>query len=236
MTTPTVAKPPGPSTKLSVTLLVVGLVVLIGGVIFAIASIVSNVTDFVDAPLIRGVSVYPVHLGTGKYIVYSDSDFNPLSPEDIRITSPTGSPVAASFYNSSNETLTRDSRRFSARLQFHADTSGTYNVRVTSANDVVIARSLLDTVKRSVPGWLIAFVGLIGSHTKAARFAHRLARDGLEAQRIARLVCPIGIAGIASKRPEAIAIGVAAQLLRLREANWDSAGAHERGRRSARSS
>jgi xanthine dehydrogenase accessory factor len=77
------------------------------------------------------------------------------------------------------------------------------------------------------------FVGLIGSHTKAARFAHRLAREGLAAERIARLVCPIGIAGIDSKRPEAIAIGVAAQLLRLREANWDGAAAHERGRRSA---
>jgi xanthine dehydrogenase accessory factor len=78
----------------------------------------------------------------------------------------------------------------------------------------------------------VCFVGLIGSHTKAARFAHRLARDGMAAERIARLVCPIGIAGIDSKRPEAIAIGVAAQLLRLREANWDGAGAHERGRRT----
>jgi xanthine dehydrogenase accessory factor len=79
----------------------------------------------------------------------------------------------------------------------------------------------------------VCFAGLIGSHTKAARFAHRLARDGMAAERIARLVCPIGIAGIDSKRPEAIAIGVAAQLLRLREAGWDGAGAHERGRRTA---
>ncbi len=54
----------------------------------------------------------------------------------------------------------------------------------------------------------------------------------MPAERIARLVCPIGIDGIDSKLPEAIAIGVAAQLLRLREANWDRAGAHERGRRA----
>jgi len=79
----------------------------------------------------------------------------------------------------------------------------------------------------------VCFVGLIGSHTKAARFAHRLAREGMAAERIARLVCPIGVAGIASKRPDAIAIGVAAQLLRLREAKWDGAGAHERGRAPA---
>ena len=76
------------------------------------------------------------------------------------------------------------------------------------------------------------FAGLIGSHTKATRFAHRLAREGIPAERMGRLVCPIGIAGIDSKLPEAIAIGVAAQLLRLREADWDGASVHERGRRA----
>jgi xanthine dehydrogenase accessory factor len=75
-----------------------------------------------------------------------------------------------------------------------------------------------------------SFAGLIGSHTKAARFAHRLARDGIAAERVGRLVCPIGIAGIAAKQPEAIAVAVAAQLLRLRELGWDEQAAHERGR------
>ncbi len=75
-----------------------------------------------------------------------------------------------------------------------------------------------------------AFAGLIGSHTKAARFAHRLARDGIAADQVGRLVCPIGIAGIAAKQPEAIAVAVAAQLLRLRELGWDAQAAHERGR------
>ena len=78
-----------------------------------------------------------------------------------------------------------------------------------------------------------SFVGLIGSHTKAARFAHRLARDGIAAERVGRLVCPIGIAGIAAKQPEAIAVAVAAQLLRLRELGWDEHAAHERGRPSS---
>jgi xanthine dehydrogenase accessory factor len=75
-----------------------------------------------------------------------------------------------------------------------------------------------------------SFAGLIGSHTKAARFAHRLARDGIAAERVGQLVCPIGIAGIAAKQPEAIAVAVAAQLLRLRELGWDPRAAHERGR------
>lgn len=58
-----------------------------------------------------------------------------------------------------------------------------------------------------------AFVGLIGSHSKGARFRSRLAREGLAPERIARLVCPIGVDGIASKWPAAIAVAVAAQLL-----------------------
>jgi len=163
VTTPTVAKKPGPSTGLSVSLLVVGLVVLIGGVIFAIVSIVSNVADVVDAPLLSGgagSAEYPVHLGNGRYLVYSDDEFDRIAPGDIRITSPTGSEVAVSYYDSSaNETLTRNSKRFTARLEFHADTAGTYHVRVTSSNDVLIAHSLLDSVKHSIPGWIIAFVG-----------------------------------------------------------------------------
>jgi xanthine dehydrogenase accessory factor len=58
-----------------------------------------------------------------------------------------------------------------------------------------------------------AFCGLIGSKTKRAKFVHRLEERGVAAERIARLTCPIGIAGIAGKEPEVIAAGVIAQLL-----------------------
>ena len=67
------------------------------------------------------------------------------------------------------------------------------------------------------------FAGLIGSETKAARFAHRFAREGIAAEVYTRLRCPIGIEGIASKLPAAIAVAIAAQLLRL-----DDAGRQER--------
>jgi len=59
-----------------------------------------------------------------------------------------------------------------------------------------------------------AWAGLIGSSSKAARFRSRLMRENLSPASIARLVCPIGIAGISSKWPAAIAVGVAAQVLR----------------------
>ena len=60
-----------------------------------------------------------------------------------------------------------------------------------------------------------AFVGLIGSETKRARFHARLERDGLCAKARARLTCPIGIAAIAGKEPDVIAIATLAQLLQL---------------------
>ncbi len=56
------------------------------------------------------------------------------------------------------------------------------------------------------------FVGMIGSGTKRARFLSRLKAEGVDP---ARLVCPIGLPGIAGKQPEVIAIAVAAQLLSL---------------------
>ena len=59
----------------------------------------------------------------------------------------------------------------------------------------------------------LAFVGLIGSATKRARFEKRMRDLGLTAAALRRLVCPIGVAGIAGKEPAVIAAGVAAQLL-----------------------
>jgi xanthine dehydrogenase accessory factor len=57
-------------------------------------------------------------------------------------------------------------------------------------------------------------IGLIGSATKRARFAKRLAEAGLDA---APLVCPIGVPEL-GKEPAAIAAGIAVELLRWRAA------------------
>ncbi len=61
----------------------------------------------------------------------------------------------------------------------------------------------------------ISHVGLIGSATKRARFEKRLHEAGVEQARIAGLICPIGVGGIASKHPAAIAAAVAAQVLQI---------------------
>jgi xanthine dehydrogenase accessory factor len=75
---------------------------------------------------------------------------------------------------------------------------------------------IVDAVlRRGDFGWL----GLIGSATKRASFASRLAQRGHSAAAIARIACPIGVTGIAGKEPAVIAVAVVAQLLQLSSAD-----------------
>ena len=60
-----------------------------------------------------------------------------------------------------------------------------------------------------------AFLGLIGSKTKRARFMHRYEARGVARAALARLTCPIGVAGIEGKEPGVIAVAVVAQLLQV---------------------
>ena len=60
------------------------------------------------------------------------------------------------------------------------------------------------------------YLGLIGSATKKARMHQRLARAGLDAGTLARLVCPIGLPGLGGKDPAVIAASVAADLMAQR--------------------
>lgn len=82
-----------------------------------------------------------------------------------------------------------------------------------------------------------AWLGVIGSKSKSARFRSRLSRDGLEPEQVERLVCPIGVSGIQSKEPAAIAVSVATQLLQtLKPApGGNVATAHECAPASCRS-
>lgn len=58
-----------------------------------------------------------------------------------------------------------------------------------------------------------ARAGVIGSATKWARFRARLGKLGHSGQEVARIDCPIGDPGL-GKHPQAIALGVAARILR----------------------
>jgi xanthine dehydrogenase accessory factor len=58
-----------------------------------------------------------------------------------------------------------------------------------------------------------SWLGLIGSASKSARFRSRLLREGIDRESLACLTSPIGVPGITSKVPAAIAIAISAQLL-----------------------
>jgi xanthine dehydrogenase accessory factor len=77
--------------------------------------------------------------------------------------------------------------------------------------DITAACLLRQRDKNDLP-----FIGLIGSKTKWATFRHRLEDRGFSEAELAHVTSPIGVDGIKGKEPEVIAVGVAAQLLKLR--------------------
>ena len=76
----------------------------------------------------------------------------------------------------------------------------------------------LEIVHAALAAGRFPYVGLIGSATKRARFGKRLREAGVPEDRIARLVCPIGIPGISAKAPAVIAAATVAEILARDEA------------------
>ena len=59
----------------------------------------------------------------------------------------------------------------------------------------------------------LPFIGLIGSKDRWATFRAGWPGVALARPELAQVTCPIGVPGIHGKRPEVIAVAVAAQLL-----------------------
>ena len=73
--------------------------------------------------------------------------------------------------------------------------------------DYILCRALLERLN-------LSFIGLIGSRSKAARFRHRLQREGISQQLIKRLTSPIGEAGPCGKEPGIIALSALSEIIR----------------------
>jgi xanthine dehydrogenase accessory factor len=61
------------------------------------------------------------------------------------------------------------------------------------------------------------YAGMIGSKAKRAQLERRLAARGFDEDAIARVSCPIGIAGIGGREPGVIALAVAAEIVQASE-------------------
>ncbi|MGO4341121.1 xanthine dehydrogenase accessory protein XdhC [Pedococcus sp. 2YAF34] len=75
----------------------------------------------------------------------------------------------------------------------------------------------------------LASIGLIGSSAKWSRFRQRLAAEGHSPADLERITTPIGLPGLAGKAPATIAVSVAADLVRVLEAERASAPAAREG-------
>jgi xanthine dehydrogenase accessory factor len=67
-----------------------------------------------------------------------------------------------------------------------------------------------------------AYVGMVGSRTKRARFASWFRAEGGSETELARLVLPIGALGLVDKRPEVIAALAAAEIM-VQIGRWEAA-------------
>lgn len=74
--------------------------------------------------------------------------------------------------------------------------------------DYAIARAVLARAP-------MRYCGLLGSRKKRAEFEVRFAQDGLSAEQIAQLSCPVGLASVRGSAPEVIAVATAAQVLEI---------------------
>jgi xanthine dehydrogenase accessory protein XdhC len=81
-------------------------------------------------------------------------------------------------------------------------------------HDHVEDLAIVDTALRTEG---VGSIGLIGSRSKWARFQKELREAGHDDAALARVTTPIGIPGIRSKDPAAIAVSVAARVLQLVE-------------------
>ncbi len=98
--------------------------------------------------------------------------------------------------------------------------SGAYHVVMTFSHGIDF-----DVCRAVLAAGNFAYLGLIGSKTKRARFALRLRDAGLNDDWIDRLHCPIGVPRLEGKEPAVIAVSLAADLLlRLSQSARATAG------------
>jgi hypothetical protein len=173
------ARPPGPSLRLSLVLIIVGLALAIPTFIAGIVPIARAVSDpqGFNAP-----ETVRVHLGKGDYMVYEYTGHNSIgsafstntnvsiSPADVTVTSPDGTSIEVRERGDLQETLAVRGDRYAGAVRFTTPVAGEYIVKVDSTVPVpvLIARPFGDTVK-SVLGWfaltgvggVMAVVGII---------------------------------------------------------------------------
>jgi hypothetical protein len=164
----TPARAAGPSTLISVIVLVVGLVV--GG--FGLYRAVDPLLDaFLSSPEFPIPNESEMRLREGTYLVYErtrsalrfDTGDTTISPGDVTVTSPDGDRLLVRTYLGDEE-LSRAGHTYTSTVGFEVPEEGLYRVRIdaTTPGRVIVARPLTDTFADTLAWWGVAALGAAG--------------------------------------------------------------------------
>jgi len=167
---PSVPQKVGPSARVSVILIIVGLVIAIPTFIAGLLPIIHTLesTPRFDVP-----GQTELHLGSGAYLLYQDtgaSSFGNITsvgtttiqPSDVTVTGPDGEKVTLGYVYDT-ETITRQGRRYVGAVRFTTPSAGTYTISVSAAvpSEVIVARPINDTVTTALAWFAVAFGGAV---------------------------------------------------------------------------
>jgi hypothetical protein len=161
------SKPPGPSTRISVLILVLGVVLGAFGFFKAISPLVNTLgsspsfTVPGESQLTLAHARYTIYERTGDagFGGFSTGGTTTITPAVVSVTSIHGEPVDVT-YPTTIEHITRDGSVYVGAVQFDVPSAGVYTVRVRQAQGrVVVARSLTDIVRHTLKWWGLAALG-----------------------------------------------------------------------------
>ncbi len=153
---------------MSVVLLLAGLVLMAIGLVKAISPLIGPLTS---SPSFATPGERRLQLSSGKYVVYertgasgfgvSGNSRTTITPAAVTVTPDGGDPLPVFERNGATERITRSGSSFVGAVEFSVPSAGSYTVRVqgAEAGEVIIARSVLDTVRSSLPWWGVAVLG-----------------------------------------------------------------------------
>jgi hypothetical protein len=162
---PNLPVPRRPRLWAPISLLVVGVAVGVAGLVLFLAV---GLSGLLGATAYRTPATVAIRCQVGDYYVYQQvgsrqsgpgysythTGLITLTPGDVVVAGPDGNQVATWAGNGS-ETITEGSVIYSDAVGFHADTAGTYRLRITQSapSTVVVAPSLGSQFLRAAP-WL----------------------------------------------------------------------------------
>jgi hypothetical protein len=158
---------PGPSTAVSVVVLILGLVIGVVGVVKAVAPLVRTLAS---SPSFATPGAARLHLSSGQFVIYertggsfsfSGNDTTTITPSDVVVTAESDGLRLPVRIVTDNERITRNGDAYEGAVRFSTPSAGMYRVEVgaTAPGRVVVARSLQDTIRDSLPWWGLALLG-----------------------------------------------------------------------------